>query len=227
MELTVKDICELLNIKSSTLEKWIKTDKIPAYKINNQYKFNKSEIKSWVVEQGIKTSSKILDISTIRQPISLLSLMQKGGVHYHVEGSTVHEVIKNAIHVIPIPEDLHKDKIILTLLEREEMMSTSIGKGIAIPHPRNPIITDVENEQVALCFLKSTVDFKAIDREMTQTLFIVLSAKPDRHLEILSKISYLCHQPDFVSCLKAKISEEKIFSFIQEQEALWNKRTAG
>jgi PTS system nitrogen regulatory IIA component len=224
MELKIKDIAELLQVPEKTIYKWIQEGKLPAYKINNQYRFNKSEINDWILTNRVKVSSKVIDLSEAKRPVSLVKLLKNSGIFYDTAGENVVDVIKNAVKIIHTPKDIDKDSIIYSLIQREEMMPTAIGRGIAIPHPRNPIISDIENENLSICFLKNKVDFKAIDGEHVHTLFIVLSANSTRHLEILSKISFLCHKNQFIEFLKNKSPEEEIFSYIENKEKEWSNK---
>ncbi|OHD16864.1 MAG: hypothetical protein A2Y34_04690 [Spirochaetes bacterium GWC1_27_15] len=156
-------------------------------------------------------------------PVSLSNLIKKGGIFYNVMGNNPKELITNSINLINTPSNLSKEEIIYSLLQREDLMSTGIGKGIAIPHSRNPIIADIENECVALCFSENPIDYDAIDKIPVHSLFFVLSANPKRHLEILSKIVFLCQQEQFVFILDKKPTKESILDFIEKKESEWKK----
>ena len=170
MELTVRDIMRLLEIDEETLVKWVEDGKITAYKINNRYMFNKAEIKEWALNNNVNVSSRILDLSITGRPVNLYDLMVQGGIHRAIAGAKPAEAIKNAVKAVPMPPEISADEAIFSLLEREEMMPTAIGRGIAIPHARNPLISDVEHERVSLCFLEDAVDFGAIDGQLVSAL---------------------------------------------------------
>lgn len=224
MELKVKDVANILNVSEKTVNDWVKERKIPFIKVNNQIRFYKNEINEWVIKNQMPVSEKIMDLSQARIPANLYELLVRGGIYYDVKGKNVEDVLKNAIKTIPTPEDISKNMIIEALLKREELMTTAMGKGIAIPHPRNPIITHIENESVSICLLKNEVDFRAMDKVPVHTLFVILSANPKRHLEILSKISYLSMQTDFIALLQEKAETRKILSYILECEEKWKKQ---
>ena len=56
-------------------------------------------------------------------------------------------------------------------LAREASTSTAIGRGIALPHARNPVILHVEHPMVTLCFLEQPVEFGASDGKPVEVLF--------------------------------------------------------
>ncbi len=224
MDLKLKDVCGLLGVEEKKLVGWIKENKIPAYEIQHQYFFNKAEIHEWILKNNWPVSKSALDLALTNEPVSLVSLLDKGGIFYQIPGRDARSVIKNSVKNIPLPPGQTQDTVISTLLEREEMMPTAVGKGIAIPHPRNPIVSDIENESVSLCFLKNKIDFGALDGLPITALFIVLSANARRHLEILSKISYLCQNNDFSGLMEKQASRDALLAYIEGKEKDWIKR---
>ena len=49
MDLKIKDVAELLNVSETTIRRWLQENKIPAYKLNHQYRFSTAEIEDWVL----------------------------------------------------------------------------------------------------------------------------------------------------------------------------------
>jgi nitrogen PTS system EIIA component len=224
MDLKVDDLVKLLEVSDKQIIKWIKEKNLPSYKINNEYKFNKAEINDWILKNHIYVSNKILDLNLTNKPVVITELIKKGGIHYQIEGKNVKDIIKNSINSINTPPDLLKETIISSILEREQMMPTAFGHGIAFPHSRNPIITDVEYECISVCFLNQGIDFNSIDGDPVHTLFILLSANSKRHLEILSKLAFLCQQNAFLLLLRTKAQKSEIIKFIENIEIEWSKR---
>jgi len=218
MQLTVKHIAELLDIPERAVYDLIRKKQIPCFHIHNQYKFNRSEIKEWVLARGIKVSNKLLLLDDSMQSISVEELITRGGIYYDVPGETPQEAIKNAVHVISLPPEVNRDEVVFSLLEREEMMTTGIGRGVAIPHPRSPVIANAEHESIALCFLKKAIDFKALDNEPVHVLCVVLSTKPERHVGILARLAFLFQQDDFIALLKRRESPGVICGYIRQKE---------
>ena len=79
------------------------------------------------------------------------------------------------------------------ILEREAMMSTGIGKRIAIPHARANAVTKLS---IAFFRVKNELDFEAIDDEPVNLIFMIAipeSMNKD-YMEILQAISNFCHE---------------------------------
>jgi PTS system nitrogen regulatory IIA component len=223
VDLRIKDIADLLQMSEKTVYRWVKEKKLPSYRINHQYRFNKDEINEWILKNKVPVSDGRIVPALNNKNVSLIECIKNGGIYYKIAGETVEDVLRNSINLIRTPVDIDKETILSLLLKREEMMSTAIGSGIAAPHPGSPIISDISNESVSICFLNSPVDFKALDGIPVFAVIIVLSANQARHLEILSKISYLGRQEQFVELLKREPLREEILEYIRNEKKKWDK----
>ena len=224
MEITMKDVMAILDEPESSIIKYIKTKKLPAHKINHQYRFNKEELKEWVIRNGITVSAKFLDMNLIKNPVVISGLVKKGGIFSGIQGDNVRSILASAVGRMHMPAGMERETVLASLVEREEMMPTAVGRGIAIPHPRNPIISEVDHEAITLCMLEKPSDFGAMDGRPVHTLFIVTSANSRRHLEILSKLLFLCQQQDFISLLEAKAQPGDIINYITAKESSMKER---
>jgi PTS system fructose-specific IIC component len=81
------------------------------------------------------------------------------------------------------------------ILKRESVMSTGIGRGIAIPHAKSKFVKGIIG---AVCVLKNPIDYDSIDNEKVQLCFLILGNESSigEHLRILSKISRIMENDD-------------------------------
>lgn len=224
MKLKIKNVAEMLGVSEKTVKQWISDNKIPVYKIHHSYRFVESEIREWMLKNKMLVTAKSLETGVHRSSLALSSLILKGGVHYRTEGGDISSVMRNAVSHLPSLPDVSREDLIRNLLEREELMTTAVGQGIAIPHPRQIALTNPESQMVAVCFLKNPVNFRALDGKNVTVLFIVLSANQKRHLEILSQISYCCQQEEFKNLLKKQAEQSVLLSYIEKKEREWMKK---
>ena len=66
--------------------------------------------------------------------VDIADLIHRGGVFFDVEGNTPQEVFKNLVKMIKIPDGMTADQVYNALCAREEVLSTAVGNGIALPH---------------------------------------------------------------------------------------------
>ncbi len=227
MNLKISDICEILNVPEKTVNQWIKEQKIPYYQINKQYRFNEAEINEWILRNNYPVTEKILLLRMTQKPVVLKELLMTGGFYYEIEGTDLQAIFRHTLTKIQLPEGLDEEWFLSTLMEREEIMPTAVGHGIAFPHPRSPLISSVSNECIYTIFLKNPLPCSAADGLPLNTLFIIVSSNPKRHLEILSKLSLLCSQDSFRHLLAKKSEAVKILDFIEKQEKIWEERQEG
>ncbi|MDR2445928.1 MAG: PTS sugar transporter subunit IIA [Treponema sp.] len=158
--------------------------------------------------------------------IALVDLIQKGGVLRDIPGSAPKEVLDCMIHHIHLPRYLTTDALLQAVLERENLMATSIGGGIAIPHPRNPLLSE-ENEQfIAIAFLKQPVEWQALDGLPVQNVILLVSSSARAHLHSLSRVHFLCQEEAFRSLLAKKASKEEIIKVAGFIEKEWGEKAA-
>jgi PTS system nitrogen regulatory IIA component len=156
--------------------------------------------------------------------VSLAELVRRGGVYYNISGSSPVEALKEAVRAVSLPKALDRDELLTAILEREALMPTALGNGIAIPHPRSPMLTDKSQQRVAAIFLKTPVPYNALDRKPVSTFFLILSADAKSHLSILASISYLCQRSEFLDLLAKRPSTEEMVAHIAVEEAAWAAR---
>lgn len=155
--------------------------------------------------------------------LSLSQLVERGGVYYNIAGSSPAEALGAFIKGIELPPGLDREELARAVLEREALMPTAIGRGIAIPHPRNPLISDEAEQRVFVAFLKTPVPYNALDRKPVSSLFLILSAGARAHLAILAEISHLGQRQDFIELLAKRPSTESLVEYIAGVESSWAK----
>ncbi|MFA6506772.1 MAG: PTS sugar transporter subunit IIA [Treponemataceae bacterium] len=153
---------------------------------------------------------------------NLIELVKRGGVFYNLSGNTPSEVLADAVSAIPLPEGIDRAKLLTAVLEREALMPTAIGDGIALPHPRSPLILDPARQFVAVCFLRQPIDWRALDGKPVGTAILIFSASPRLHLQTLSRVNFLCRQSAFRKLLQGRASREELVAAIEAAERTWS-----
>jgi PTS system nitrogen regulatory IIA component len=102
-----------------------------------------------------------------------------------------------------------------TLLQREHLGSTGIGRGIAIPHGR---VAALRNIVSVFARLEEPIDFDALDSEPVDLIFLLLApehAGAD-HLKALARISRLLREPSSIEKLRASKDRAALYSVLTE-----------
>jgi nitrogen PTS system EIIA component len=213
MELSVQDSARLLSVSEKTIYRWVKQGKLPAYRVNEQYRFNRAELLEWATSQRVNVSAEIFnEPRNGHAPAGLVDSLCAGGIHYRVGGKDKSEVLRSAVDLMPLPDKVDRQFLLQVLLARESLGSTAIGKGIALPHVRNPVVMHVTRPMVTLCFLEKPIEFGALDGQPVHTLFTMLSPTVRAHLHMLACLSFALQQPSFSEVIVRQGSREEIFA---------------
>ena len=149
----------------------------------------------------------------------LCSLIQKGGVFKDVGGTTVQDVLSSAVSLMKLPSGLDAKHLQDELVEREKILSTAVGNGIALPHPHRKVIDDPADQRIAVCFLKDPIDMQAPDSRKVYVYFILLTSASQKHLDILSGIANLAKDREFKALLETRPDEATLLDGIRRRMA--------
>lgn len=144
-------------------------------------------------------------------------LMARGGVWYNLPGSTPAEAIEAMVRTSRLPKDADREALKLSLLDREALVPTAIGSGIAIPHPRSLFFDDPQKARVATFFMEHPVEWQAPDGVAVHVAFMLLSADRETHLEVLSSLSRACGDERFLELLKSRPGTEELAAYFAPQ----------
>lgn len=217
MNTSVKDAASLLSVSEKTIYRWIKQEVVPYYRVNEQYRFNRSELLEWATSRRMGIAPEAFhDTEDAAAPLpGLIESLETGGIVYRLDGKTRKGVMARLVDELRLPDEVDRDYLLKVLNAREELASTGVGDGIAIPHPRNPVLLHVTRPSVTLAFLEDPVDFHALDGKPIDTLFCLISPTLRAHLHLLSTLSFALRDPEFKAAIKNQGSREEIFTTLR------------
>jgi len=155
--------------------------------------------------------------------IKLSSLLKDNLMELELEGKDKAEIIDELVDIITKSGKAKNKKALASaIIGRENLGSTAIGNGVAVPHAKIDGI-----KQTVLAFGRSAagVDFNSLDGEKTHLFFMLISPKEDigSHLKILAKISHLIKDRFMVGLFKKAHSKKEVLSMISNLEKSSNR----
>lgn len=147
--------------------------------------------------------------------VNIAELLKKGGTCVDVEGSTPLEIYEKVCKIMPLPQGISSDDVFEGLCGREKIMSTAVGRGIALPHCRTALLRNNQDQQITVCYLKNPIDMNAPDELKVSVMFILLTSNSQTHLKILSKLVQLFKDENFKEMLKRKASAEELATLVK------------
>lgn len=242
MDLKIKDVAELLNVSETTIRRWLSEEKIPAYRLNHQFRFSRIEIENWVM--GRKTGNadetnhpfskkesserkyslnsektkQALQKKTGMQQFSLFRALHHGEVYHNVLGTDKEALIRESMRQSAQHFDYDADVITDLLLDRESLMPTSLNHGIAVPHTRDFLFKE-PYDIINVVYPQKPIEYGALDGKPVHTLFFLFACEDKRHLHLLAKLAHLVSEESSRQFLQTKPAKDVLLRFIKEWEA--------
>ena len=181
--LTIEEVAKYLRVSERTVYDWAQKGEIPSGKIGTVWRFKKSEIENWVNER-LSTGTKNTTTST---PVQIRNILSPDRIVF-LHQSTKHDaLLELADKLSTAPQIKKAQELSSEIINREELMSTAIGRGIAIPHVRLSSVTDLV---MAVGISKvDIIDFATLDDEPVKLLFMIAAAQ-NQHAYYLQTLSF-------------------------------------
>ena len=235
MDLKIKDVAELLSISETTVRRWLADGKIPAYRLNHQYRFSRIEIENWMMrcklkpnEEGVSpfeekqiyppVDKKAEDKAPGTQQFALYRAIHQGDVFIDVPQKNKEDLIRATTQ--DIAQKLRVDAEILAemLLDREKLMPTAFNHGIAVPHTRDSLHQG-PFDLIFIVFPKDPIEYGALDGQAVHTLFFLFACSDKAHLHLLSKIAHFSNSERSLAFLRSRPDKKTLLEYIKEWES--------
>lgn len=114
-----------------------------------------------------------------------------------------------------------RDELLKVITDREKLMSTGIGQGVALPHGKTNVVSE---SMAALATLREPIDFDSLDDRPVNIILLLVGTESNvgAHLRLLSRISRMVGSEQFRSSLQAARSVEEVvdlFGSYEEERA--------
>lgn len=143
-----------------------------------------------------------------------------GAIKADLSAETKEGVIEELVDALVAAGDIpaeERDGIVGAIMKREELGSTGIGRGVAVPHTKHP---SVDRLVGTVGVSGDGVDFNSLDGEKVQLFFLLISPpdRPGDHLRALENISRQLRDDTFCRFLKQSKSAEDIQQLLEEAD---------
>lgn len=152
--------------------------------------------------------------------ITLSDLLSPASIKLNLTGNDRDSVLAELVDQIPEIADQPeaRAKLLIALQEREQLHSTGIGDGIALPHARNALVGLVDKPIIVFGRHARGVAYGAIDGEPARLFFLLVAPTVTQHLAMLARISRLLRDPGLRQNLLTADRPETVISLIRQAE---------
>ena len=207
--LTLGEVAKYLKVSERTVYEWAQKGEIPAGKIGTVWRFKQSELEEWVNER--LSSNKLNFQGEIIQLNTIFSIDRIIFLNHSSKRDALFAMIEN---ISVAPQIKNRQELAHEILKREDLMSTAIGRGIAIPHIRLSSITDMV---VSVGLSKVDInDFQTLDDEPVRILLMIAAAynQHSKYLQTLSYFAARLKNPELRSALLASKTPREAYEIL-------------
>jgi len=200
----------------------IKQKEIPNQILQDKVVFNKQQVIEWALAHNMPINvSRHMKLSEYHIE-TLSTLLDKNSFHYGCNFTEL-SYIEQMVSEISFEKNVDREIIVQLLRSREEMMSTAIGNGISLPHPRVPLMVGRNKPVINIFFPNTPLDLKSIDSKPVHTIVLVISQTIKQHLSLLAHLSFLLSKETFRFALENRLVFKEIIDIIKKIEETRNK----
>lgn len=224
---TLDELARQLGRDRREIEKLVNRGRIPGRKVSGEWQFHPTEITHWL-EQEMRafTDQQLVAVEEYQQSseldaeIPVSTLLQPDLVQVPLPGKTKRSVLENLIEVAGRTWQIWEPATILKAVQdREDVMSTADERGIAIPHPRNPLPEVMGQSLIAFGRTVSPIPFGGANGSLTD-LFLLVACRDSRtHLHVLARLGRILRLPGFLESLRDAPDSESAYDVIQQADS--------
>jgi PTS system nitrogen regulatory IIA component len=198
---------------------------LPGHKVSGEWRFAPAEINHWLetqmhayTEQELTRLENAGQRNPDRDPL-VSTLLTESTTAVPLRASTRSSVLKELVQLAEQSWQVYDPGSILEAIrQREEMCTTALGSGVAIPHPRRALPSALGDHVVAYGRTIAGIPFGAPHGGLTDIFFLVLCRDDRTHLRVLARLSRLLLRPGFIEELRAAETPADTYQLIESAE---------
>ncbi len=219
--LTTQELADYMKLNEKTILKMAQKGELPGVKVGSQWRFHLEAIDQYLQKNIMNTPEEELDsiLSTSNHLIPLSRLMDKPLIKLDLKAKNKDEVLSEMVELANVAGIINdRKKLLEELKSREKMLSTAVGNGIAIPHPRksNPLL--FKNPNILMARSVKGIDYQAPDNKNVYLFFMICAPNMVVHLRLLAQISKLLHVEGVIDRIMKVSKSDEIMRLLLELE---------
>jgi len=190
--MTLSEVALYLRLAEKTVLRMVHKGQIPCAKVASQWRFLRSMIDDWLIAKMRVVPQNDLArlIESSPEVVPLSRLLNAEYVVLGLRPESKEEVLRQLVQPLLRSRFIDREKpFLVKLLEREKIVSTAVGKGVAIPHLRNPQDNPGGGPVLVVGVCREGTDFEALDGEKTHLFFLLCTDSEVVHLRVLAKVN--------------------------------------
>ena len=180
MALNLDDAAHLLGVSPATLRRWAREGQLGVLRPSGDYRFDEAELRTWARSHGLRLREAATGGRASwptaassegheEQPLTLA--LGLGGILEQPDAEDRDGLLHAMVAAIPLDGSADRPALLAQLLAREQLTSTGLGDGIAVPHPRTPSAAYSEDPVIMLALPPTPIDWEPWTANTCMPLF--------------------------------------------------------
>ena len=227
-QMNEQQLADYLHMDLREVRKLASRGQLPCRKVGGEFVFRKGDVDHWVearmgaldrhrlakIEKGVRAHHGMAH----GEP-EVCPLIPDGGIAVPLESKTREAALRG---LIALAEDCgvvyNREDLLKEIREREDLCSTALAPGVAMPHPRHPLPYDIAESFLVVGLTSKGIPFGAEDGTLTR-LFFLICCKDDRtHLHVLARLARMLHSQAIIDEFLAAETPEELRALLKKEE---------
>ena len=217
--MTLKEVAQYLRLAEPTIARMARDGVLVAQKVGNAWRFSLTAVEAWKAIQPASAQRLPVEATGLPELLTVASAMSVDHMNLTLQGKDKDTVLRELVDIIiERDNDRHAELFYQALKAREDLCSTCVNEGIAIPHARNALVGLVNKPLLAYGRHVAGVDFGAMDGQPVRHFFLLCSPNVREHLKLLARLSRVLHKADFRKRLEALDLPVDVIALVRDVE---------
>jgi PTS system nitrogen regulatory IIA component len=200
---------------------------LPGHRVSGEWRFNKNEINHWIETQLPGYTDRELtaleasgSATTVANQVMVSAMLSEATIAVPLKASTKNSVLKELIQLAEESWQVYDPDILFDALrQREELGSTALPSGVAIPHPHRPLPNALGDHVLAFGRTANGIPFGGDHGSLTDMFFLVLCRDHQTHLRVLARLARMFLRPNFLERLHVAATAKVVIQLMTETES--------
>jgi len=233
--MSLDDFARHIGMDLREVQKLAERGKLPGEKVGGQWRFNRARVTEWLQqEMHLQSEQRLIEIERAMSggeegewsPGIVTGMLSVEGIDMALRAGSRSSIIREMIGLAERTGLLYdKDGLLEAVMAREELCSTALPNGVAVPHPRQPMPYVSAEPLICLGRVPSGVPFGSPDGILTCLFFLIVSHDDRSHLHVLARLVRMLDR-DTVLALRDIDQPDEALTLLMRREEQVAQRSA-
>jgi len=217
--MNLRDVARHLRLNEKAVSRLAQDGELPAQKVARGWRFSRTAVDEWQSRRPTIVNELPTEATGVPEVLTIAGSMEVGRMNLKLRGTNKDAVLHELVSLVIDPTQKRQAEIFFQALKaREDLCSTCVNEGVAIPHARNALVGLVDKSLLAYGRHETGIDFGAMDGKPVQHFFLLCAPTVREHLKLLARLSRVLHAAGFREKLAATQSPDDVIALIRVAE---------